>query len=83
MLDTFQPSAVFTTTWFIRKRVGCAAQKNIAALLAYDLLRQFNQKISITKGSAFCKLTALLYGEPRANLQYTCRRLLEDKKLRS
>ena len=22
MLDTFQPSAVFTTTWFIRKRVG-------------------------------------------------------------
>ena len=21
MLDTFQPSAVFTTTWFIRKRV--------------------------------------------------------------
>jgi hypothetical protein len=24
MLETFQPSAVFTTTWFIRKRVGCA-----------------------------------------------------------
>jgi len=22
MLDTFQPSAVFTTTWFFRKRVG-------------------------------------------------------------
>jgi hypothetical protein len=22
MLDTFQPSAVFTTTWFIRKRIG-------------------------------------------------------------
>jgi hypothetical protein len=24
MLDTFQPSAVFTTIWFIRKRVGRA-----------------------------------------------------------
>ena len=24
MLDTFQPSTVFTTTWLIRNRVGCA-----------------------------------------------------------
>ena len=24
MLDIFQPSAVFTNTWFIRKRVGWA-----------------------------------------------------------
>ena len=25
MLDTFHPSPVFTSTWFIRKRVDCAA----------------------------------------------------------
>jgi hypothetical protein len=23
MFETFQPSGVFTNTWFIRKRVGC------------------------------------------------------------
>jgi hypothetical protein len=57
-----------------------ATQKNMAAVLAYDILRQFNKKISATKGSAFCKLTALLYGEPGANMQYTCRTFLEDKK---
>ena len=56
-----------------------ASVKNMAAELAYGLLRQFNRKISITKGSVFCKLAALLYGEPRANLQWTCRTVLSSK----
>jgi len=60
-----------------------ASKKLAAAEEAHHLLQQFHKKISMTKGSAFCKLAALLYGEPHANLQWTCRRLLKDKKLRS
>jgi hypothetical protein len=60
-----------------------AIEKLAAAEEAHALLQQFNKKISITKGSTFCKLTALLYGDPRADLQWSCRKLLEDKQLRS
>jgi hypothetical protein len=60
-----------------------AMKKLAAAREAHNMLQQFDRKISITKDSVFCKLTALLYGEPDANLQWTCRKLLEDKKLRS
>ena len=56
-----------------------ARKKEAAATEAHHLLRQFGKKISATKGSAFCQLTALLYGEPKANLQWTCRRLLNSK----
>jgi len=59
-----------------------AMKKLAAAREAHNLLQQFHKKIAATKGSPFCKLAALLYGKPRANLQYNCRKLLEEKNLR-
>jgi hypothetical protein len=60
------------------KRYPYKAQKKLmAAGEAYNLLQQFNKDISAEKGSAFCRLAALLYGEPRTSLQWTCRGVLE------
>jgi hypothetical protein len=54
-----------------------AQNKLMAAVEAYHLLKQFNQEITADKGSAFCRLAAVLYGEPRTSLQWTCRGVLE------
>lgn len=63
-----------------KKRVNIKTRmKEAAATEAHHLLRQFNRKISITKDSTFCKLAALLYGDPQANLQYNCREVLNSE----
>jgi hypothetical protein len=56
-----------------------ALKKMTAAEEAHHLLQQFNKKVSAKKGSAFCRLAALLYGQPRANLQWRCREILSSK----
>jgi hypothetical protein len=47
-----------------------------AAESAYILLKRFNKKTAMTKGSTFCRLAALLYGKPKANLQNACRKVI-------
>jgi hypothetical protein len=44
-----------------------------AAIEAHSLMEQFQQKISAKKGSAYCRLAALLYGKPDASLEHVCR----------
>ena len=56
-----------------------AMRKMVAAYAAHNLLQQFNRDIVTTKGSAFCKLAALLYGTPRANFTRQCWVVLKDK----
>jgi hypothetical protein len=64
-----------------RRRFNFSAEKKlIAAEQAHRLLRQFNKKISTTKGSAFCRLAALLHGKPKADFQYPCRLVLHSVK---
>jgi hypothetical protein len=59
------------------KRYPYKAQKKLsAAVEAHHLLEQFNKKITAEKRSTFCKLAALLYGEPRASLQWACRQVI-------
>jgi hypothetical protein len=48
-----------------------------AAETAYRLLKRFDKKIVMTKGSAFCQVAALLYGKPKANLQNACRIVID------
>jgi hypothetical protein len=50
-----------------------AMRKLVAAEQAFYLLKRFNRKIAITKGSPFCRLAALLNGTPKADFQFPCR----------
>jgi hypothetical protein len=49
-----------------------AEKKLIAAEQAHSLLQQFDRDISVSKGSTFCRLAALLHGTPKANFQRPC-----------
>jgi hypothetical protein len=51
-----------------------ARAKKLAAIGAHCLLRKFDEhSITTTKGGAFCRLAAVLYGNPDADLQHHCR----------
>jgi len=47
-----------------------------AAESAYRLHQRFKKKIVMTKDSTFCRVAALLYGKPKANLQNACREVI-------
>src|SRR5262245_10372757 len=67
-----------------RKRYPYKAHhKMMAAGEAYNLLKQFNKEIIAEKGSVFCRLAALLYGQPRVSLRWTCRGVLARAKARA
>lgn len=56
-----------------------ALRKMIAAEQAIDLLVHFNKDKEISakdKRGPLCRLAAILYGDPEANLQYSCRVVL-------
>jgi hypothetical protein len=58
-----------------------ATKKLFAAEQAHFLMRQYsNRKITAGKGSALCRLAALLCGEPPARLQWTCRGVISRAK---
>jgi len=58
------------------------ALKVSAAESAYQLLKRFKIKIVMTKGSTFCQVAALLYGDPKANLQNACRIVISRWSMR-
>jgi len=63
------------------RRFNYKAQKKLeAAEAAFQLLRQFNRKITAEKDSAFRKLSALFCGERPDRLQWTCRGVISRAK---
>ena len=53
-----------------------AYEKLFAAEAALHLCDEFNVKLTKTKGGAFCTLAATIYGEPTADLQKQCSKVL-------
>ena len=53
-----------------------AYEKLFAAEAALHLCDEFAVKVTKTKGGAFCTLAAILYGEPTADLQKQCSKVL-------
>jgi len=48
-----------------------------AALYAWVLLRDYSpHPVVTTQGGTFCRLSALLYGDPKADLHHQCRKVL-------
>jgi len=68
----------------VSRRFHYKAQKKLnAAQEAYSLLKQFHHKeITAEKNDRFCKLAALLCGLKPAQMQWTCRGVLERERLR-
>ena len=54
--------------------------KELAALVALQLMRKHVKPVSTTKHGAFCQLAALLFGDPTADLQYQCRAALAKNR---
>jgi hypothetical protein len=54
-------------------------KKHLAAQEALWLMRKYRIDILTTKGGTFCKLAALLYGKPRADLEHHCRAALQSR----
>jgi hypothetical protein len=51
-----------------------ALKKRLAVAEAYQLLQKYGSKrVTATKGGKFCRLTALLYGDPEADLINQCK----------
>jgi hypothetical protein len=63
-----------TTTLTVPR--GDMLLKVSAAESAYRLHQRFKKKIVMTKGSTFCRVAALLYGKPKANMQNACREVI-------
>ena len=59
-----------------------ATRKKQASLHAVWLLRVFEKDVSSVKGSRLCRLAALLYGHPNANLQRQCSEILRTENYR-
>ena len=53
--------------------------KNIAAQKAAQLLEAARIPVSSTRGGKFCKLAAILFGDPEADLFYQCRKVIADR----
>ena len=56
-----------------------AHKKRLAAQEALWLMRKYRIDIVTTKGGTFCRLAALLYGKPRADLVNHCRAALQSR----
>jgi hypothetical protein len=56
-----------------------AYKKRLAAEEAMWLLRKYGLDVVTTKGGDFCRLAALLYGKPQADLQRHCRAALQHR----
>ena len=59
-----------------------AFKKRLAAEEAVWLLRKYGVDLTSSKEGAFCKLGALLYGKPQADLQRQCRAALRNRGTR-
>jgi hypothetical protein len=59
-----------------------ALAKRQAVQVAHDLLMKYNRAEAgdTTKGSAFCRLAALLYGKPEADLHHQCLAARREKR---
>jgi len=58
-----------------------AEEKRIAVQMARQLMSRFSkEKISAKPNSSFCKLAALLYGNPSADLSNQCKKALSKKR---
>ena len=58
-----------------------AEEKRIAVQMARQLMLRFSkEKISAKPNSSFCKLAALLYGKPSADLSNQCKEALSKKR---
>jgi hypothetical protein len=51
--------------------------KKRAAEYALGLLRKYDKHVATTKGSRFCRLAALLYADPKADLHHQCRAVVK------
>jgi hypothetical protein len=57
-----------------------AEKKQIAVSEAHSLMKQYGAHIKTAKGSDFCRLAALLFGELEADLHNQCRAALREKR---
>src|SRR5262249_36510496 len=48
-----------------------------AAKEALYLMHKYGAHVATTKGSNFCRLAAILYGDEKADMQHWCRRALK------
>jgi hypothetical protein len=56
-----------------------ALKKRLAVAEAYQLLQKYGSKrVTATKGSKFCRVAALLYGDPEADLINQCKAYVRD-----
>jgi hypothetical protein len=63
------------------KPARSAYKKRLAAEEALRLLREYGaRRVTVTKRSDFCRLAALLCGEPQADLQQQCRAELGKRR---
>jgi hypothetical protein len=62
-----------------------ATKQRLAATEAYHLLRYYDRSVNTTRGGKWCDLSAILYGDPLADLFHYCcqlaklHRSLEDR----
>ncbi len=57
-----------------------ADEKRLAVRAGLYLIEKHGIKPTTTKTGKLCKLAAVLYGDPRADLQHQCRELLNQRK---
>lgn len=57
-----------------------AYKKRLAVGDAYRLMTSYGGRAVATKDSNFCRLAALLYGDPKADLHNQCRSFLREKR---
>jgi hypothetical protein len=70
-----QAEAVQKQTGRLKFQFDAEKRKNVAEQ-AYRLLQQFNREISATEGRVFCRLAALLYGDPKAKFHSPCSKVM-------
>jgi hypothetical protein len=56
-----------------------AEEKRLASWAALFLFETCSMTPVTTKGSKFCRLAAVLYGDPRADLQHHCRHVFAER----
>lgn len=57
-----------------------AEAKRLAVMEAQSLMWKYGARVAATKGSRFCLLAALLYGDSKADLHNQCRAALRKKR---
>jgi hypothetical protein len=64
----------------LKKPIPSAEDKKLAAWAALYLCERHNMEPVTTKTGVFCRLAAVLYGDPDANLQHHCRVVVDERK---